>query len=116
MYMEKRIAKDLKKMGLTVRSNISLRPFSKTMNGYYNPNTDLIVVYVYDDKDNELYIDYNVIFRTLLHEYVHSLQHGSSHWRRRKGVMHDVEFWKMYNSLLSKAYERGILSEYGEAS
>lgn len=116
MYMEKRIAKDLLKMGLVVRSDITLRPYSKTMNGYYDPNTDLIVVYVYDDRDNELYADYNMIFCTVLHEYVHSLQHRSSKWRRRKGVMHDVEFWVIYNNLVAQARKEGILYEYREAS
>ena len=107
----KRICNDLKSMGLEVRLPIILRPFSKTLWGYYEDGK--IVLYIYRNKNRKQFIHYNILFRTILHEYVHALQRKSSVWKRYKGTMHDTEFWKIYNNLTALAVERGII--YGKS-
>lgn len=105
---------DLKLMGLDVRLPIVFRPYSKTMWGYYDAVKDCIVVYAYSDKSHKRMVHYNILFRTVLHEYVHALQRKASAWKRYRGVMHDAEFWRIYNSLTSIAVERGII--YGKSA
>lgn len=112
--LRSRILSDLKLMGLTVRLPIIFRPYSKTMWGYYDVSKDWIVIYAYSDKSRKRFVHYNILFRTILHEYVHALQRKASAWKRYKGVMHDAEFWNMYNFLVSVAVERGIL--YGKSA
>lgn len=109
----KRIKSDLKLMGLDVRLPIILRPYSKTMWGYYDVSKDWIVLYVYSNKSHTRFVHYNILFRTILHEYVHVLQRKASAWKRYEGIMHDTEFWKMYNYLTSLAVERGVI--YGKS-
>lgn len=109
-----KIISDLKLMGLELRLPIILRPYSKTMWGYYDSNDGKIVLYVYRDKFKKRgFIHYNILFRTILHEYVHALQRNSSVWKRYNGIMHDSEFWKIYNNLTALAVERGII--YGKS-
>ena len=108
-----KIISDLKLMGLNLRLPIILRPYSKTMWGYYDADKDWIVLYAYSNKSRTRFVHYNILFRTILHEYVHVLQRKSSVWKRYNGVMHDAEFWKIYNYLTSLAVERGII--YGKS-
>ena len=109
--LENRFNQDFVAMGIHDRVPIVLKKYSKTRWGRYNPNKDEIIIYIYTSKDCTNQIEYHSLFKALLHEYVHWLQHHSKNWKRRKGVMHDEDFWKMYRSLLNIAVERGILYE-----
>lgn len=97
-------------MGIDFTSSLELKPYSKSQWGNYNPNNDTITVYIFEEKECSNLIAYEELFKTLLHEYVHSVEWRNSNWKRLKGVMHDPLFYKIYNHLEKVAEKVGILS------
>lgn len=110
-YVQHKLYKDLSKIGIYLNSNLKIKNYSKTQWGNYNPNTDTITIYVFAEKECMTLIEYGELFKTLLHEYVHSLEWGSSNWLRLKGVMHDPLFHRMYNYLENISVKAGIINE-----
>ena len=109
MNLRRRLIADLRAMGLSTDCELVLRPYSKTMWGYYDPNTDRLIIYMYSDRKCKSLIQYETLFKVFLHELVHSLQWKSSKWKRIAGVMHDAEFYVVLNKLLETAKEKGIV-------
>ena len=107
--VRRRLISDLKLMGLSTDSMLVLRPYSKTQWGYYDPNTDKLVLYIFSDKKCICLVEYEKLFKVFLHELVHSLQWKSSKWKRLSGVMHDVEFYAILNRLLKVAKDKGLI-------
>ena len=109
--LRQRLLNDLMTLGIDTKGfELVLRPFSKSYYGRYLPKTKKVFVYVYADKElNSLY-PYEQLFRTVLHEVVHHIQWSSSEYVRVKGIMHDEEFYKLYNKLLSKHKEKGAIN------
>ena len=111
-----RLILDAITIGLPVNEvELSLRAFSKTYYGNYYPkysSNGRPRVYIYPCKDRKgtLY-DYDFILDTLIHEMVHHIQHTSEDYVRLKGVMHDQEFWKLYNKFIYKAKIAGVMSD-----
>lgn len=110
-YVRRRFMRDLNTMGIDLNSELVLRSYSKTQWGNYDPNTDRISIYVFQEKGCITLIPYSTLFKVLLHEYVHSLEWKSSVWVRLKGVMHDPLFYRIYNHLLDVSVKVGVLSE-----
>lgn len=109
MNLRRRLIADLRAMGLSTDCELVLRPYSKTMWGYYDPNTDRLIIYMYSDRKCKSLIQYETLFKVFLHELVHSLQWKSSKWKRIVGVMHDAEFYAILDKLLETAKEKGIV-------
>lgn len=109
MNLRRRLIADLRAMGLSTDCELVLRPYSKTMWGYYDPNTDRLIIYVYSDRNCKALIQYETLFKVFLHELVHSLQWKSSKWKRLAGVMHDAEFYVILNKLLEIAKKKGLV-------
>ena len=105
-----RLLKDLNKLGVdTDCFDLSIRGYSKTYFGTYNPNNNKISLYVYPYKDSVFMYPYKDLFKTLLHEVSHYLQYQDPFFIRYKGIMHNKEFYLIYNKLISKSIKRGIL-------
>lgn len=110
-----RLLSDLSVLNLPVDEvEVSLRPFSKTYYGRYFPvHNDnkvkpRIFIYPYENKDNDL-MDYERILKTSIHEFCHHLQYTSGSFSRVKGVMHDTQFWQLYNYYCQKAVKKKII-------
>lgn len=110
-----RLLSDLSVLNLPVDEvEVSLRPFSKTYYGRYFPvHNDnkvkpRIFIYPYENKDNDL-MDYEQILKTSIHEFCHHLQYTSGSFSRMKGVMHDTQFWQLYNYYCQKAVKKKII-------
>lgn len=98
-----RLLNDLQKIGITDSFSLELRPYSKTYFGRYDPNLDRITLYVYEDESCSNYIKYEELFITLIHESIHCMQWHDKSFVRRKGVMHDAEFHRLFNKYKTKA-------------
>lgn len=98
-----RLLSDLKKVGINESFKLELRPYSKTYYGRYDPNVDKVTLYVYEDESCSRYIQYEDLFMTLIHEAIHCIQWHSESFVRRKGVMHDAEFYRLFNEYKDKA-------------
>ena len=106
-----RLLRDLRKIGINVSFELELRPYSKTYYGRYNPNSNKVTLYVYEDKSRTKLLKYEVLYMTLIHEAIHCLQWNDKSFVRRKGVMHDPEFYRLFNSYSDKAKSLMLLQE-----
>lgn len=71
---------------------------SKCYWGRYYPNRKLIRLYEFDVNGQPY--DAEVLIREGLHELSHHIQYYHlPFWERKKGVMHDEEFWKLYRGM-----------------
>ena len=98
-----RLLTDLRKVGINESFRLELRPYSKTYFGRYDPNVDKVTLYVYEDKSCTRYIKYEDLFMTLIHEAIHCIQWHDNTFVRRKGVMHDAEFYRLFSEYKDKA-------------
>lgn len=104
-----RLLSDLSQLNMPVYEvDLQLRPFSKTLYGRYFPVYDeqvmpKIYIYPYEDKNNTSFMDYYTILQTAVHELCHHIQYTSGSFVRSKGVMHDTQFWRLYNHYMNRA-------------
>lgn len=106
-----RLLTDLRSLSLPVDEvEIFIRPYSKTYYGRYFPtyNGDEVPpkIYIYPFEENGEFMPYNKILETVVHEFCHHIQYSQGH-ERVKGVMHDTQFWQLYNYYMSRAKKLG---------
>ena len=89
--------------------NLILKDYSKRLLGRYNPNNKNLTLYVYPYKRGVYMYPYEELFKTFIHEVVHFIQHNNPSFIRVKGVMHNEEFYKIYDELIQKSYDLRIL-------
>lgn len=106
-----RLLRDLRKIGINVSFELELRQYSKTYYGRYNPNSNKVILYIYEDVHCTKLLKYEGLLITLIHEAVHCLQWSDKSFVRRKGVMHDPEFYRLFNSYSDKAKSLMLLQE-----
>lgn len=104
-----KLLSDLKKLGISKNFNLILKDYSKRLLGRYNPNNKNLTLYVYPYKKGLYMYPYKELYETFIHEVVHSIQHNNPSFIRVKGVMHNKEFYKIYDDLIQKSYDLGIL-------
>lgn len=108
--LEMSLRNDLSKVGLDVEFTLSLRPYSKSYFGRYDINTSTIIVYVQKTPNGEMY-SYEEILLTTIHEAIHCYQWHNPEFKRVRGVMHDLEFKRMYNTYSNRAKARLLFKE-----
>ena len=106
-----RLLKDMQSLGVPTDFIFELKPYSKTYYGRYDPNSNKVTVYIYEDKSCTQMMSYEDILLTSIHEAVHSIQWHDKSFVRRKGVMHDAEFYRLYNFYCDKAKSMLLLRE-----
>lgn len=98
-----RLLSDLEKIGISADFTLELKPYSKIYYGRYDPNTNKVILYVYRDKGCSQVEEYKDLLMSLIHESVHYLQWTDKSFVRRKGVMHNAEFYHLFNKYRTKA-------------
>ena len=113
--LKTRLLSDLSLLNLPVYEvDLFIRPFSKTYYGRYFPVYNdkevrpKVYVYPYENVDKEL-MSYNKILETSIHEFCHHIQYTSGSFVRNKGVMHDTQFWRLFNHYVDRARKYGLL-------
>lgn len=101
-----RLLTDLQDISLPVDEvEIFIRPYSKTYYGRYFPTYagDEIPpkIYLYPYEESGEFMPYSKILETVVHEFCHHIQYTSGH-ERVKGVMHDTQFWRLYNHYMER--------------
>lgn len=106
---------DLKNIGIPVEEvDLFVRPYSKTFYGRYFPVYDENVIkpkihlYPFSNNSGSL-LSYSTIFSTAVHEFCHHIQFSNKNYQRVRGVMHNPNFWEIYNSFINKAENENIL-------
>mgnify|MGYP002514114395 CR=1 FL=1 len=94
--------------------DLFIRPFSKSFYGRYFPvyNDDKarprIFIYPYENKCGK-FMSYDSILGTAIHELCHHIQYTDGSFVRVRGVMHDPQFWKLYNHYVDRATEKNLI-------
>jgi hypothetical protein len=105
----------MKKLGVDTNSfTLVLRPYSKYLFGRYILKKKAIYLYVYRDKDLKNMFSFKELLLTALHEYVHHYQ-WTHYVVRVKGIMHDQEFYDIYNGLKDRVIAKYKLREVFES-
>lgn len=104
-----RLLSDLSLLNLPVDEvDLYIRPYSKTYYGRYFPVYDdqqqkpKLYIYPYENQCGDL-MSYEKILDTAIHELCHHKQYTDICFVRLKGVMHDSQFWKLYNHYIERA-------------
>lgn len=102
---ENQLLRTLQSLGIdTSMCNFTLRGYSKSYNGVYRPCTNNVYVYAIKrykpNGEIEMYT-YEELMLTAIHEMCHVMQYHDKNWVRVKGVMHDKQFWELYNTFAS---------------
>lgn len=113
--LKTRLLFDLSQVNLPVDEvDLFLRPYSKTFYGRYYPVHDenktrpKIYIYPYENTNKEL-MKYDTILETAIHEFCHHIQYTSGSFVRHRGVMHDTQFWKLYNHYINRAKSNQLI-------
>lgn len=109
--LSNRLMTDITSLGLNDGFELEIRPYSKTYFGVYNPNCDKIVLYVYEDKNcKHLYPYWNILV-TFIHEIAHHIQWTDPDFVRVQGVMHNEQFYRIFNRYKERAKALMLLRE-----
>ena len=110
-----RLLSDLSILKLPIDEvDIKIRPYSSTYYGRYFPVYNenrvkpKIHIYPYANKSGDL-MQYSKILETGVHEICHHIQHTSGSFVRKRGIMHDTEFWKLYNHYIERATKLNMI-------
>ena len=99
---------DLKVLGILVDFDLELRGYSKRYYGRYYVNQKKISVFILDEKGQT--IPYHEILDTVLHEAIHHYQHQhDKNFVRLHGVMHDLDFKRMYENYRNQLEQWEVL-------
>lgn len=106
-----RLLFDMQRVGIDTSFTLEIKSYSKTYFGRYDPNHDKITVYVFEDDLCTKMYSYMEILLTCIHEAVHSIQWNDKSFVRRKGVMHNADFFSLYNRYADKAKSYLLMQE-----
>lgn len=101
-----RLLFDLRRLKLPIDEvDLYFRPFSKTYYGRYFPiiGEGRPRIFMYPYERNGQFMKYSDILKYTVHEMCHHIQYMDSSFVRLKGVMHDTNFWKLYNHYIKRA-------------
>lgn len=104
---------DLFKIGLLDKltdATLKIKPYSKSFFGRYFFKDKRINIYMCSNKDLTSVYAYPDLLKTMIHEACHHIQYHNGTYVRRRGVMHDSNFWKLYNHYIELAVKEGILN------
>lgn len=101
--LKDRLLSDIELLGIELDFDLIVKPYSKTFYGRYDPNTRRVFLYAYKGPKCITLYPYKDLFYTTLHEVVHHLQWSDPNFVRVRGVMHDPQFYRMYNRYKAKA-------------
>lgn len=102
---------DLKAIGIKADFNLVIKPYSKTLYGRYNPNNHTVILYVYRDSQCTKLFPYKNLLFTAIHECVHHIQWSDEDFVRLKGVMHNAEFYQLFEQYTNMAKALLLLRE-----
>ena len=110
-----RLTKDLKMLGLSpskLKYSLEIKWYSKAYYGRYKckPHdenyTPKVFIYIFKNSAKTELYDYQDILSTVVHEVCHHLQYSDPDFIRLKGVMHNKQFWELYNKYMNMYFEK----------
>lgn len=97
-----RLLRDARKAGINITGfTLIIKPYSQERWGYYDHNKEVIVLFVNKNEQEEL-APYDDLLRYFLHECTHYTQWSDPEFVRYKGIMHNEEFYTLYNKFMEE--------------
>ncbi|MGL5913255.1 MAG: hypothetical protein ACRCZB_03745 [Bacteroidales bacterium] len=109
--LHNKLMRDLRIIGIRVKFDLELKPYSKSYYGRYNPNSNKVTLYAYEDPRLTTLIDYEELLTTLVHESIHCMQWQDENFVRVKGVMHNLEFHRLLECYSKRVRALMLLKE-----
>jgi hypothetical protein len=101
MSLEDSLRYDISRLGLPTDFDIDLRDYSKTYNGRYDPNRELVILYTKNRL--RMKISYHKLLKACVHEAIHHYQwKHDEKFVRIKGTMHNQEFKALEKKYLNR--------------
>lgn len=113
--LKHKLISDLEEIRMPVEEvEICIRPYSKTYYGRYfpiNKSKGRVKprIFIYPYEDSTFLYPYSEILKTAIHEMCHHVQYSSGSYVRQRGIMHNPNFWSLYNRYVEKALEMNIV-------
>lgn len=104
-----KLLSDLRSIDIPVDEvNVFFRPYCKSYWGRYFPLADYDKglkpkIYIYPYALDGLFVNYSKIFETAVHEFCHHKQYTDKTFKRKSGIMHNTQFWELYNLFMQRA-------------
>lgn len=106
-----RLLRDMESIHIPTDFTLELKGFSKTYFGRYDPNLNKVTVYVCENKSCTKRYKYEDILMTCIHEAIHAMQWHDESFVRRRGVMHNADFYRLYSMYSDRAKSLLLLRE-----
>ena len=107
--LKEKLVKDFKKLKIKADFDLVIKGYSSKFFGRYNPNNKRLFLYIYPYPEQTFMYPYEEIFLTFLHEVCHCIQHNDHTFVRVKGIMHNKDFYALYDGLVQKAIKSKII-------
>lgn len=112
-----RIRDDLMKLDIPVDEfDIEIRKYSSSYygnyypKGYRNRKKALIRIYPYKSREGVLYPYEEILFHAI-HESCHHMQYRDKNYVRKRGIMHNAEFYRLMQKYCEKAKALSLIKE-----
>lgn len=109
--LRQRLIDDLQSVGCPCNFELRIRDYSKTFYGCYRPQTNRVYLYYFEDEEKTKPFSYEHLLDKAVHEACHAQQWNDPDFVRVKGVMHDSEFYSLYNMYTNRLEERKRIVE-----
>lgn len=106
-----RLLKDLRSVGIKQQFTLDIRGYCQDYFGKYDPNTNKVILYPFEDRGCKIMYSYEELLLTTLHEAIHCMQWQDPKFVRYKNVMHDSQFYSLYNHYEDKIKSLLLLKE-----
>ena len=77
-----RLTRDMSRVGIPLDFTLELKSFSKTYYGRYDPNSNKITVYIFEDKSCTRMYSYEGILMTCIHCFISKATSWCNHSKR----------------------------------
>lgn len=94
----------------TLQYDLNFKHYSKVYYGRYvykrkDSFKPKVFVYLFKNPEKTEMYTYEDILSTTVHEVCHHIQYSNPDFVRKRGVMHDKQFWDLYNDYMNRYFK-----------
>lgn len=106
IYIKNKLLNDLIVIGCPIDFIFDIRGYSKKHFARYDPNKTKVILYPYEDYEKTKLYSYEIILEHTIHEVCHHIQWSDPKFIRFKGVMHNSEFYRIFDEYWGRAKKK----------
>lgn len=109
--LKARLLQDLQDAGVPLCFELCIKDYSKTLYGCYRTKTNRVYLYYWEDSAKTKHYTYEHLLEKAVHEAVHAQQWHDPSFIRVRGVMHDEEFYSLYEMYMTRIRKKVYYEE-----